>query len=494
MNLFTVLIFIMFIIFIAAITLIQYRQRNQAKRNNELSEFIYGSKSEKKIYEITSWKHWYDTIFFLIAEIEVIIGISLSKDSIPVLWINTGKYIDQIPGIQFSSYIALVALLSIVFAIKKQKYFTFSIQDIFEEYRLKFKFILMLCNVVVAYIMLFLGIVFRNMELSYLYFGCKLAVFFCFVNYLYIFTKIIYIIINFVLDTNIEKSMLNKLYREYWYKQVEHDSELITQVGTTSSMDYLLDVYFENAKKINIKSIDKIRFDSTLSTNKDVKEQKKHMLIKCYVKCMLTLVFFYLLMNINLVQSNLLKFCVPIGIVFLASLIVILISESNRDALVRVFYDRKGYFIYSKKILSNKYVTDVPLNIREGSWHKYIISLKNIVRLYDIVSEYDKKNGEELHKEIYKHCDKFVNEKIEHNDNKKYTNMLMITIMEIIDFCNYKYFEEIDSHKCNNIDNNVQSLIEAVILDIYGEPNDDGILVNETFFEYKKNIGKVRHK
>lgn len=58
-------------------------------------------------------------------------------------------------------------------------------------------------------------------------------------------------------------------------------------------MDYLLDVYFENAKKINIKSVDKIRFDSTLSSNKDVKKQKKHMVIICYIKFILILVFFF---------------------------------------------------------------------------------------------------------------------------------------------------------------------------------------------------------
>lgn len=219
---------LMFLLILIAITWIQYRQRAQAKKNNELGEFFYGSKSQKKIYNNRSWKRWYDTIFFHIAEIYLIISICLCKESLPILWINTGRYIDQIPDIQFSSYIALVALLSIIFAIKKQKYLTFSMQDIFEEYKLKFKFILMLCYVIVAYIMLFFGIVFRNFEPSYIYFGCKLAVFFCFVNFLFNFTVIIYIIIEFVLDTNIEKSMLNKLYKEFWYKQVEHDSELIT--------------------------------------------------------------------------------------------------------------------------------------------------------------------------------------------------------------------------------------------------------------------------
>lgn len=200
------------------------------------------------------------------------------------------------------------------------------------------------------------------------------------------------------------------------------------------------------------------------------------------------------MINVDLIRTNLLNICVYTGIVLLISLILLLISESSRDALVRLFYDRKGYFIYSKNFLRNKYVTDVSLNIRQGSWHKYIVSLKNIVRLYDIVSEYDRKNHKELHKEIYKRCEKFVNEKQECNDNKMHANKLLLVIMEVIGFCNYIYFQETDLYSYNNIGNNVQSLVEAVILDVYGETNADNVLVNSEFYEYKEMVSKLKHK
>lgn len=59
---------LMFLIFMIGITWIQYRQRTQTIKYNELGEFFYGSKSEKKIYKNQSWKRWYDTIYFHIVE------------------------------------------------------------------------------------------------------------------------------------------------------------------------------------------------------------------------------------------------------------------------------------------------------------------------------------------------------------------------------------------------------------------------------------------
>ena len=136
------------------------------KRKNKLRPESFLDKYEKKI-------------IIVIIEIYFALGICIMKYSISTVWADTGKYIDGIPGLLLTTYVCLIALLSIVFGINKDRYVLFSIQELIEKYHLKQKLVSMLHEVLIAYVCLYLGVLLKGAPKNDLYFFMKLIVAIC---------------------------------------------------------------------------------------------------------------------------------------------------------------------------------------------------------------------------------------------------------------------------------------------------------------------------
>lgn len=389
------LLVINFIIFFAGL------KGNNFKKGSSMSEvrrYYYGNKGKiKYIKKIDYSTLIFDGFWVLFGYIFILFFIYILVlevyENIPNIWIETGKYIDEIPQLMINTFLGAFAVIGIATAINKKHFITFTIIDIFESYKIRnkiFNMILLICS---TNIIFYISVIMKNMNIQKYYFSFKSLIFINFILFLY-FTLRTCWIAGSICTSNprFELKGLDHLYENFWYTDIKMDTDKWDTTGVEHNMEYLLQSYKEALKKISLSKLENVKFVSILEDNDELKFLQYRAVIWYYSFLCFMFSFFSLSMKFyfGLIIS-----------IFTICIIMCVVTYSIRPLrkiASIVVYDRCGYAIqYDTGKLKYRRTISTPIS----KWMEYIHSIQNILAFYKIAI--NKTENEEAEKTIIKY-------------------------------------------------------------------------------------------
>ena len=432
-------------IVIGIIILAKFEKDNEKKIN----EYYYGKKSEltyiKKEFPLLPLMFTIKITFFFIFVYSIS---SLIFNCFPKeLFYNTGRYVDEIPNLMASIFISVITFYGIITVINKKYYITYSIVDIFYNYKIFEKTFKMFIFLIIVYICYFISPFFKNVMNSNIYFSFKIFIIFYFLWFLYLLVPILYLLLEILLSTSkMEFKMLDILYKNFYYKDFKKYSNIKDwdEEGIYICLDYLLSKYINSYKYINYKSIKDIKFDS-------IHIQDKEELLSKKGSFLFTLFMFFFIFIINIDTINLKFFIFLVLLSFIIYLIFLKI-KFFRNVMMIIIFDRCGYFfkIENKAKSKNKYTSQ--LQFRQSNMIKYILSIQNILALYKIALYKNEQYADFIMNKILK----YFNEKCKSEEEIKSASIIIIIMY-------YFEFERLNK-KMNNMHDFKDILQNKVIL------------------------------
>ncbi len=405
-------------------------------------------------------------------------GVIGASEELRFLWNGAGEYVDELPTVMITTYITLITMLGLFANLDKEEYIVFSINDVIEKFDIKVKMKWMAIFTITSYIFYFISSVLKNINSYGIYFGIKSIVLITFLLYFATFFYIIFIIIDLILGKEVEKKMLENLYRELWYYPRKTIKKTFNFSDFDYQIEYLLEQYIDSIKKINFKKIKDVEYNTNL--NYDNKLRFRQMCIRCSIKVWLFLGVAFLLTNSILFKSK--QFRIKVFIIYLCLLVFIFVTnmifKSLATLYIGIIYSGTSYrFSFNKGM--DRYAPDRGI-LNFNRYRKFVRRTKNILAYSLLILE---NNGEE---ELYQKIIEACRSKVELADE--------IKIIQII--LDYFYYKKYEKRVCTDIKiedvNRYRAYIKSFILNIEREVKKDKMSeesVNkyiQTYYDKKK--------
>lgn len=294
-------------------------------------------------------------------------------ESLPNIWINTGKYIDELPQLMLNTFLGIFAIIGILTAINKKHFITFNIIDVLESYKIKEKIINMICLVGITYVIFYVSILMRNINIQNYYFSLKSLIFINFIFFLWIALRTCWISGSICTSNpRFELKVLDNLHKNFWYSNIKLDTDKWDMSGVEHITEYLILKYKKSLNRVSLDKVEKVSYVSTLDNIETSYLQYRA------VPIFYLFAFFSFSLLILLVQINSINYLVITCVIM--CLITCSIAPFRKFATIIVYF-KCGYLI---KYISKKQVYISSSPFLESRWSKYIQDIQNILAFYKI--------------------------------------------------------------------------------------------------------------
>ena len=337
------------------------------------ADYYWSTKIRRKYFKKKNWDEISTFIYLYIVFLFVFCIISYTLFSVHSIWNNTGEFIDVILEIMLSSFLGVFAVVGITTTINKQHYISFNINDILERARIREKIVEMIILIGITFLLHFFCAFIQNIEYGTSFLILKSLILYNFVWFIYIMLYICWNVGDVIFSTTrFELKILDDLYKNYWYNEQPKSSKWYDE-GVRRDIEYLLDKYNKYLKKINLKKINKLAFNTTM-----------HGKVEGFAFLEYGVVFYYCLLwyVLIMVLNFICKFDYSyINVFILIFGLYIYFKEIHRKTLMRVFLEKCGYFMTYN--FNKVYIHSVPF--RRSNQGRYINYLKCILSLYEML-------------------------------------------------------------------------------------------------------------
>ena len=464
----TILIFFLFVY-----AYVGKKMRDEAVDPLKKGGFYWGMSSENDYINEPNNIISYVVLFVVVSFMAWIFGLAIPDQ---VAKSVDNKFIDFIfdqPLTMLATYVTLVTFLGIFVNWNSKKFIAFSLEEFLYSYKLIFKMKYMILLIVCAYINLFLAdLQWKIRSISVAFF----VVLLCDVIFFWgTFFSVLWIILDLLLGYNIEKHMLDNLYRKFWYKSFQHSEIKWEDKIVVGQMNYLYDRFIFYFKKIQSKNLEELSFDTNyrISNSMRFKRLKRRSLA-------MVLLFAFLISFVSSGVACIVKgqFENYLGWYFVYVLIALIMNTFTTGlptVLIGIIYDRKGYEFGLKcgKRLSYRYVSDTSLFTR-NTYSKFVRSVKNMVAYFALA----------FYEEKYEAIDEMIQE-----CQQRDRDGTMMLVMIIVDYL-YNQERQVESLVITK-DTKAKygKVAKAFIADI-GALKQDDTIDYEDVDNYLNNVGK----
>lgn len=468
-------VFFALVVFLGVLFVMSIKDRKKISQKKDLAKIYFGEKSYRKHYvkifdlQAAFYKFCLFNIVFLTA---IFLAYQILGEHMLVVYIH--NHAETLTEIMFENYIAVVGFLSILKEWNKKSYLVFSVNDLL-QYCQAPKILLDLAILVFAAWMCWFMIPLGEQPANNAGAQVFEALIIClFAVYLFYIGRIIAIIFDIILNSKMEKKILNNLYMEWWYKNPKRVYGKWNEDGIEENISYLSDQYMKNGKKVHILNV---KFDTNLNKrDKNFKIMKRR---SSLAAGFLTFMFLFIVMAccyINLLEKEKIVYYVAMSVLTGLACVLLGIYTSLGDAFIQFGYGRSGYHIKAKgwKREKTKFATDVSFRINDR-YIKYIQSAKNLIAYFNISLQNDKKV-------------KAVFRAVKREQEKNQDIDMILLIMD------YLYFKKKKKHiaclDIKSISAEKISFARAIVRDIERTVKD-GELTDESFEKYMKSCTKA---
>lgn len=462
-----------FIFFLFVYTYVGKKMRDEAVDPLKKGGFYWGISSENDYINEPDNIISYVVLFIVVSLAVWILGLALPDQvakSVNDKFIN---FIFDQPLTMLATYVTLVTFLGIFVNWNSKKFIAFSLEEFLYSYKLIFKMKYMILLIVCAYINLFLAdLQWKIRSISVAFFVVLLC---DVIFFLGTFFSVLWIILDLLLGYNIEKHMLNNLYRKFWYKSFQHSDIKWKDKIVVGQMNYLYDRFSFYFKKIQSKDLKGLSFDTNfrISNSERFKRLKGRSLV-------MVLVFSFFISFVSSGVACIVKgqFKNYLGWYFLYAVIAFIMDVFTiglPTVFIGIIYDRKGYEFEIKcgKRLSYRYVSDTSL-FPQNMYSKFVRSVKNIVAYFALA--------------FYEEKYEAINEMIQECQQRDKDGTAML-VMIIVDYL-YNQEGQVESLVISKSDKaKYGKYAKSFIVDIGALKQDDTIDC-EDIDNYLNNVGK----
>lgn len=373
------------------------------------SSYYYGNYGRQDKYKKASKVNQVDSMLRHIGALTMvfIIGVFVSSDNrLRDIWNGTGVYIDEIGTLMFKLLTMLAGLYFAFATFSKRTWLVFGVDDVINEFKVKNTLLRMGKYTLICNIIFWLKPITMSIGIYQLYFSIRLMSAFIFLEFMYFFIKLCWLLIECYLGNEMDMYFLDNLYGKlqfYSFEKVKEDkweSEIVRW-----QIRYLCNELIKYAKQIKIENINNIVFDSNLYRGDDKKDKKgernRFLRRDSAIKYTIGLgtYFLFLIFAAILVyakeygiQKMTIIIFVAMGIgIFVLIFISGLKIEAFGTFLILLFYGRCSYEIKNEeRDAQGKIIREYPF-VWTGKYVKYIRTTKSIIMFFLIAPD-DSKN------------------------------------------------------------------------------------------------------
>lgn len=291
------------------------------------------------------------------------------------LLFDTGKYVNNLQEIMLSSFLTIVTIMYIIGEWGKENYVIYTIDNIIEKHRLRERLSFMLILVAFQYLCFFTAGTFQNInDLHRVYIGIKMVMLINFLFFLGFLLYIVALLIDIFLGNQTQRKMLKELYVYIGRNlPLQHKND-IKREFILESLEYLLEEYKKDAKKVKWEDLSNIEYKSNIE---NVEKERDKVLRRMSLG---QLIPFDLLFSIIffLMVSREKWWCIGVGILIFLGLKDLLYrkNEPIRNFIIDFTCGHAAYW-YQRK---HKYKVILMFSLSpEDKYTKYIQSFENIV-------------------------------------------------------------------------------------------------------------------
>ncbi len=214
------------------------------------------------------------------------------------------------------------------------------------------------------------------------YIGITFLVCVYFAWYIIRYTNVLWIFIELLIGTKVEKKMLDMLYKEFWYnrrKKIDNkwEDEVIKQ-----QIDYLLINYCKYAQRIKlVNKVNSIEFNTNLRFKKNKRNFRlrirSSLIISAFVVFISLLSSSPILVDNRYLVKDYMTMCLTVGF---CTLLAGIHLKGLSTIFIGVLYDRKGYLIISKRkfVPKKRYVCECAI-YEKNMYFDYVKVTKSIL-------------------------------------------------------------------------------------------------------------------